>query len=475
MKTIIATVALFIASTESAVKRLQGNLRSSAVASDVTTEVAENCKRFVLSFYQPSIETQWNQVCWGESAGCSKYGSGWVDYGGWEGWGSGGCAFGRKWCKKLGQEEIIRVDNTKCAECNEGYILRNSHCDVDACNFADCSGHGKCADRPDSESTWTKDDCRDSVYRWHSTSFMSCHNYKGHRDWCQAYRFSERDEKRRNALEACCYCGGGITMPKEAGAHTCNCDKGWEGAACQIQSSSPSNRVSCNSPATCNDAEYVTITQATRLQWVTYQKLGYVGKGDLNIDFGPRYSALSGENYPYQRLKSVEIHASVKKIDSKGDIPLSGTGAARDSNTGTISGFRNLEEVIFAKRSSKLIIGQDAFRNNPKLKTIVIPEGVTEIGRRAFKDCKSLETVHLPESLLTIDEGAFEGCTSLNNVRIPSAVRRINFNAFRDTKSMTSISYANLYGGITLGGGDLTFAGSACLKINSCIPTSKFK
>lgn len=50
------------------------------------------------------------------------------------------------------------------------------------------------------------------------------------------------------------------------------------------------------------------------------------------------------------------------------------------------------------------------------LKSVVLPEGVTDIGMGAFEDCTDLRTVFLPVSLKTIGEGAFGYCFALNEI-----------------------------------------------------------
>ena len=43
------------------------------------------------------------------------------------------------------------------------------------------------------------------------------------------------------------------------------------------------------------------------------------------------------------------------------------------------------------------------------LKSIYVPEGVTEIGYAAFQDCADLSLVSLPDSLVSLGAEAFEG------------------------------------------------------------------
>ena len=85
--------------------------------------------------------------------------------------------------------------------------------------------------------------------------------------------------------------------------------------------------------------------------------------------------------------------------------------------------------------------------NNPEIKEIVVPEGVTEIGENAFKDAnKSLESVVLPSTLVKIGENAFTYCEHLKAVKIPESVKEIGERAFENCKSLEE---CNIPEGIT--------------------------
>ena len=49
-------------------------------------------------------------------------------------------------------------------------------------------------------------------------------------------------------------------------------------------------------------------------------------------------------------------------------------------------------------------IGDGAFENWKKLRSIELPESVVFIGKKSFRDCKSLKTVNLPKNLKEIGE-----------------------------------------------------------------------
>lgn len=75
-------------------------------------------------------------------------------------------------------------------------------------------------------------------------------------------------------------------------------------------------------------------------------------------------------------------------------------------------------------------IGNMAFNEQSKLKSIVIPNAVSTIGKRAFFECTRLLSVKLPPSLTSIDDYAFYGCSSITTLVFPDNVQKIGGYAF---------------------------------------------
>lgn len=76
-------------------------------------------------------------------------------------------------------------------------------------------------------------------------------------------------------------------------------------------------------------------------------------------------------------------------------------------------------------------IGNYMFSECKKLKTVVIPDSVTEIGDYAFFGCESLEYVVLPSHLLTIGDAAFAK-SGIRSLVIPKTVEVIEKLAFSE-------------------------------------------
>lgn len=68
-----------------------------------------------------------------------------------------------------------------------------------------------------------------------------------------------------------------------------------------------------------------------------------------------------------------------------------------------------------------------------------IPEGVTIISSYAFSDCTALSSVNIANSVTRISQGAFMGCTSLESIAIPDSVTDIRDEAFSNCSSLMSV------------------------------------
>lgn len=114
-----------------------------------------------------------------------------------------------------------------------------------------------------------------------------------------------------------------------------------------------------------------------------------------------------------------------------------------------VAGSQTLEKIKLPAKLTKLGVHS----NTPKLREIVIPEGVrkipfscfgndsnlekveikgnlTEIDAMAFDCCSSLKNLKLPDSVTSIGAVAFQGCTSLNEITLPKNLKHVGENAF---------------------------------------------
>lgn len=129
------------------------------------------------------------------------------------------------------------------------------------------------------------------------------------------------------------------------------------------------------------------------------------------------------------------------------------------------NGMPNLERVVFEGNAPRLTtIHSRAFMNCPKLKTVDIPQNVTQIETSVFVNTPMLETVifktpsslktigkstfsksgirhiELPNSVTKIEEQAFDNCANLTTVKVPASVTEIKTGAFNFCENLTAIN-----------------------------------
>ncbi|MBP5584074.1 MAG: leucine-rich repeat protein, partial [Bacteroidales bacterium] len=84
-------------------------------------------------------------------------------------------------------------------------------------------------------------------------------------------------------------------------------------------------------------------------------------------------------------------------------------------------------------------IGNDAFGNCSKIKSIVLPNSLEELDY-PFVFCTSLQSITLSNSLTTICDGLFWGCESLESVEIPNSVTSMGTSVFYICTNLKSVT-----------------------------------
>lgn len=73
------------------------------------------------------------------------------------------------------------------------------------------------------------------------------------------------------------------------------------------------------------------------------------------------------------------------------------------------------------------------------VKSIIIPDSITEIGGSAFHYCAGLTEINIPSSVRKIGSGAFTGCSGLTEIVIPEGVEEIGIDAFSYCTGLTKV------------------------------------
>lgn len=85
-------------------------------------------------------------------------------------------------------------------------------------------------------------------------------------------------------------------------------------------------------------------------------------------------------------------------------------------------------------------IGKHLFQGNLTLKSILLPDTVTEIADSAFAGCLNLSAIHLPKNLMQIGSQSFTQ-TGITEISIPSSVIHIEENAFSQCKQLQTVHF----------------------------------
>lgn len=178
---------------------------------------------------------------------------------------------------------------------------------------------------------------------------------------------------------------------------------------------------------------------------------------------------VDGLYYTVESLPDLTCRCSGGKPNENGEIKIPAEVNYRGKNLKVvkITGFRNRTSLKTIEIPNSVTeIGELAFYECTSLNSVTIPNSVKEIGFRAFamcwnlnsvklsnsmtiieeyvfEKCRSLTHITIPNSVTEIRESAFYGCSSLSTVQIPNSVIKIGESAFNDCTSLTSVEIPN--------------------------------
>lgn len=205
--------------------------------------------------------------------------------------------------------------------------------------------------------------------------------------------------------------------------------------------------------------------------------------GGLNA-FAQSYTTIDGVKYGLMKDGQCVV---IGDDGAKGDITFENeveidggkhtvTGVCGSGNykeeTGHENGFSgntNITGITFKDGSRITWIGDHAFKECSKLKTINnVPAGLTDINEWCFESTalesvdlsntnvtimkdgvfynnKSLTSIQLPNKLENFWDNAFNGCKVLNNIVMPSTVKGIYNNVFEGCEALSNVKFNDRY------------------------------
>lgn len=89
------------------------------------------------------------------------------------------------------------------------------------------------------------------------------------------------------------------------------------------------------------------------------------------------------------------------------------------------------------------VIPTNSFNGCTKLRSIKLPDNITNINNYAFKNCSLLSSLVIPNSVTSIAEGAFNGCSALGSLELSENLTTIGKNCFAGCSNLTSLVLPN--------------------------------
>lgn len=148
-------------------------------------------------------------------------------------------------------------------------------------------------------------------------------------------------------------------------------------------------------------------------------------------------------------LETITLPLATRDADGKMTVPstvLSFTTNNDQSKVKTVivpEGYTNIGERAFYSFNNSVnfdftislpqslkAIDTEAFYQVSKLKDITLPEGLVTIGKRSFKDCTSLTDPKFPSTLKDILSEAYSGIDNIKNIKFNEGIEFIGNSAF---------------------------------------------
>lgn len=118
-------------------------------------------------------------------------------------------------------------------------------------------------------------------------------------------------------------------------------------------------------------------------------------------------------------------------------VPATNTHAAANKTRSKVT--YTLEKGTLTIKGNGAMPESMIFRNNKKIKKVVIKKGVTSISDYAFDNCKNLKKISIPSTVKSIGYESFCN-TAITEIEIPSGVRIIGQGALEDCNNLKKVT-----------------------------------
>ncbi|MCQ2070027.1 MAG: leucine-rich repeat domain-containing protein [archaeon] len=139
----------------------------------------------------------------------------------------------------------------------------------------------------------------------------------------------------------------------------------------------------------------------------------------------PSYINVNGTEYP---VTVIGCNAFEESTVTHVRIP----DTVREVQTRAFYYCSSLEELSWGSAPSVKVLADECFRACFKLRssTIMIPDGTRFIGFEAFRECLMIRSLYIPNSVTDMREGAFRICSSMENLTLSNGLTAIPDRCF---------------------------------------------
>ena len=163
-----------------------------------------------------------------------------------------------------------------------------------------------------------------------------------------------------------------------------------------------------------------------------------VSNGILTGTIGEKGVAAIYNPVPPVGTQVTDNKAIYKVTDNNNNVPVVAYMKAvnKSAKTVTVPATVTIDGVTYKVTA----IAKNAFKNNKKIKKIVIGNNIMTIRAGAFGGCTNLNKVVMGKNVTAIGTKAFYKCTKLKSIIIPAKVKNIGKSAFFGCKNLRKIT-----------------------------------
>ena len=198
----------------------------------------------------------------------------------------------------------------------------------------------------------------------------------------------------------------------------------------------------------CGALQTIVLPNAvTQIEYATFQYCN-----SLSITLPENLKTIGNNAFEYCGFSTIEIPDSVESIGAYAfsncanltSITL--PASLQKLEMRTFEFCTKLQTVNFDKDSLCTTIEEGVFNKCETLKTLTLPNTLTDIKSNAFKDCTALTDIAIPDSLERLETELFLGCKGLSTIRFGenSKCKFIGKDAFKNCTNLSTVYIENL-------------------------------